>query len=112
MLCGICTAHWKPLWEIDKLYIGNYVCIGGESVIVMGGNNTHRNDWFSNYPFMDKIVDSYCRKGDTVIEDGVWIGMRCMIMACVVWDIREITSYVPIGIQSIWKNWKKRLPVF
>lgn len=74
-------AHWKPLWEIDKLYIGNYVCIGGESVIVMGGNNTHRNDWFSNYPFMDKIVDSYCRKGDTVIEDGVWIGMRCMIMA-------------------------------
>lgn len=25
--------------------------------------------------------------------------------ACVVWGIREITSYVLIGIQSIWKNW-------
>ena len=73
-------AHWQPLWHIDKLYIGNFVCIGGETVILMGGNNTHRNDWFSNYPFMDKIVESYRSKGDTVIEDGVWIGMRSMIM--------------------------------
>jgi len=64
-------AHWKPQREIDKLYIGDYVCIGGETAIVMGGNNTHRNDWFSNYPFMDKIVESYRQKGDTVIEDGV-----------------------------------------
>lgn len=47
----------------------------------MGGNNTHRMDWFSDYPFMDKIVDSYARKGDTVIEDGVWIGMRAIICA-------------------------------
>ena len=67
-------------WPIDKLYIGDYVCIGAESVILMGGNNTHRNDWFSNYPFMEKIVESYRGKGDTVIEDAVWIGMRAMIM--------------------------------
>lgn len=72
--------HWEPQWEIDKLYIGNYVCIGAESIILMGGNNTHCNDWFSNYPFMDKIVDAYRKKGDTVIEDAVWIGMRSMIM--------------------------------
>ncbi len=62
------------------MQIGNYVCIGAESVILMGGNNTHRNDWFSNYPFMDKIVESYQGKGDTEIEDAVWIGMRSMIM--------------------------------
>ncbi|HAW33594.1 MAG TPA: antibiotic acetyltransferase [Alphaproteobacteria bacterium] len=74
-------AHWEPQWDLDKLYIGDYVCIGAETVIVMGGNNTHRMDWFSDYPFMDKIVDSYARKGDTVIEDGVWIGMRAIICA-------------------------------
>lgn len=72
--------HWKSLWLVDKLYIGNFVCIGAESVILMGGNNTHRNDWFSNYPFIDKIYESYQGKGDTIIEDGVWIGMRSMIM--------------------------------
>lgn len=71
---------FKPLWEYDKLYIGNYVCIGAETVILMGGNNTHRADWFSSYPFMKKIVESYVSKGDTVIEDGVWIGMRAFIM--------------------------------
>lgn len=73
-------AHFAPLWEYDKLYIGNYVCIGAESIILMGGNNTHRLDWFSSYPFIDKIEEAYISKGDTVIADGVWIGMRTMIM--------------------------------
>lgn len=73
-------THWQPQWELDKLYIGNYVCIGAEAVILMGGNNTHRMDWFSCYPFMEKIIESYRQKGDTVIADGVWIGMRAMIM--------------------------------
>lgn len=72
--------HWKPQWELDKLYIGDYVCIGGEAVILMGGNNTHRTDWFSCYPFLEKITDAYGRKGDTRIGDGAWIGMRVMIM--------------------------------
>lgn len=74
-----CT-HFEPLWEYDKLYIGNYVCIGAETVILMGGNNTHRMDWFSCYPFMEKIKEAYISKGDTVIGDGAWIGMRAMIM--------------------------------
>ena len=72
--------NWQPQWHIDKLRIGNFVCIGAESIILLGGNNTHRNDWFSNYPFMEHIVDSYQSKGDTVIEDGVWIGTRSMIL--------------------------------
>lgn len=72
--------HFEPLWEYDKLYIGNYVCIGAEAVILMGGNNTHRMDWFSCYPFMEKIKEAYLAKGDTIIDDGVWIGMRAIIM--------------------------------
>jgi len=70
----------EPAWSIDQLYIGNYVCIGGEAVILMGGNHLHRMDWFSLYPFRDVRADSYQGKGDTVIKDGVWIGMRAMIM--------------------------------
>ncbi len=73
-------SHFEPPFSYDKLYIGNYVCIGAETVILMGGNNTHRMDWFSSYPFMEKINEAYIAKGDTVIGDGVWIGMRTMIM--------------------------------
>lgn len=74
------SLQWEPLWEIDKLYIGDYVCIGAQAVILMGGNHTHRMDWFSLYPFMDKLEEAYIGKGDTHIHDGVWIGMRAMIM--------------------------------
>lgn len=74
------SLKWEPLWQIDKLYIGDYVCIGAEAVILMGGNHTHRADWFSLYPFMDTIEAAYVGKGDTHIGDGAWIGMRAMIM--------------------------------
>lgn len=73
-------THFTAPFEYDKLYIGNYVCIGAETIIVMGGNNTHRMDWFSCYPFVEKIVESYQQRGNTIIDDGVWIGMRAIIM--------------------------------
>lgn len=74
------SRAWEPRWEIDKLYIGNCVCIGAEAVILMGGNHTHRADWFCLYPFMDVIEEAYEGKGDTYLGDGCWIGMRAMIM--------------------------------
>ncbi|MCG7495444.1 CatB-related O-acetyltransferase [Vibrio sp. Of7-15] len=74
------SKHWEPRWEIDKLAIGDYVCIGAEAVILMGGNHTHRADWISLYPFMDNIEQAYESKGDTILGDGCWIGMRAMIM--------------------------------
>lgn len=46
----------------------------------MGGNHNHRTDWFCLYPFLDDIEQSYQGKGDTVIGDAAWIGMRAMIM--------------------------------
>lgn len=73
-------VHWDSAWPIDQLYIGDYVCIGAEAVILMGGNHTHRIDWFSLYPFTEVINDAYLGKGDTRIADGAWIGMRAMIM--------------------------------
>lgn len=71
---------WQSPWPIDQLYIGDYVCIGPEVVILMGGNNNHRMDWLSLYPFAQTVIESYQGKGDTHIHDGAWIGMRAMIM--------------------------------
>ncbi|MGQ3673862.1 CatB-related O-acetyltransferase [Xanthobacter sp. TB0136] len=71
---------WTSQWPVDQLHIGDYVCIGAEAVILMGGNHTHRVDWFSLYPFAEVITDAYVGKGDTHIHDGAWIGMRAMIM--------------------------------
>ncbi len=71
---------WESQWSVDQLYIGDYVCIGAEAVILMGGNHTHRTDWFSLYPFPDVILDAYKGNGDTIIGDGAWLGMRSMIM--------------------------------
>ncbi|EJL6398626.1 CatB-related O-acetyltransferase [Vibrio navarrensis] len=74
------SRDWQLKWTIDKLYIGDYVCIAPEVVILMGGNSTHRADWFCLYPFMDFIEEAYVGKGDTHIGDGVWLGMRSMVM--------------------------------
>lgn len=74
------SQQWQPLGQVDQLIIGNFVCIGAEAVILMGGNNTHRLDWISFYPFMESIKESYQHRGDTVLHDGCWIGMRAMIM--------------------------------
>ncbi|MUK63053.1 antibiotic acetyltransferase [Aliivibrio fischeri] len=74
------SREWEPRWDIDKLYIGDYVCIAAEVIILMGGNHTHRADWFCLYPFMNMIDEAYQGKGDTIIHDGSWLGMRSMIM--------------------------------
>lgn len=74
------SRDWQLPWQVDQLYIGDYVCIGSEAIILMGGNHTHRIDWFCLYPFIEHIADAYVGKGDTIIGDGAWIGMRAFIM--------------------------------
>ncbi|MNP37604.1 Chloramphenicol acetyltransferase [compost metagenome] len=49
-------------------------------MILMGGNSTHRLDWISLYPFMESIKEAYQPRGNTVLHDGCWLGMRAMIM--------------------------------
>lgn len=74
------SQQWEPLGHIDRLIIGDYVCIGAESVILMGGNHNHCMEFISLYPFMNEVKTSYQPRGDTVLNDGCWLGMRCMIM--------------------------------
>jgi len=67
-------------WKLDKLIIGNYVCIASGAVILMGGNHNHHPEWITVYPFAEQIEASYEPKGDTVIKSDAWIGMNAMIM--------------------------------
>ena len=78
--CVVRYLHDKPATPdkpIDQLYIGNFVCFGAESVIMMGGNQLHRTEWISVFPFDTR---SFVPAGDTIISDGCWIGSRAMIM--------------------------------
>lgn len=67
-------------WHLDKLIIGNYVCIASGATILMGGNHNHHSDWITVYPFASHVEKSYEPKGNTVIKSDAWIGMNAMIM--------------------------------
>jgi len=67
-------------WVLDKLIIGNYVCIASGVIILMGGNHNHHSEWITVYPFAEQIEFSYAPKGDTIIGSDAWIGMNAMIM--------------------------------
>ncbi|ALS01431.1 chloramphenicol acetyltransferase [Enterococcus silesiacus] len=67
-------------WHLDKLIIGNYVCIAAGATILMGGNHNHHPDWITVYPFASHVEKSYEPKGNTVIKSDAWIGMNAMIM--------------------------------
>lgn len=74
------SLGWEPLGKVDKLIIGDYVCIAAECVILMGGNHNHRTDFINLYPYLETINSSYQPRGDTILHDACWLGMRCMIM--------------------------------
>ncbi|CAM3685352.1 type B chloramphenicol O-acetyltransferase [Rheinheimera salexigens] len=74
--------------DVDKLIIGNFCSIGSGAVFMMAGNQGHRHDWISTFPFFYKgndkfssAQDGFERAGDTVIENDVWIGSEAMIMS-------------------------------
>ena len=52
---------------------------------MLAGNQGHRHDWISSFPFDvgkfgDKVKSGFERAGDTVIGNDVWIGSECVIM--------------------------------
>ncbi|SIN79314.1 CatB-related O-acetyltransferase [Halodesulfovibrio marinisediminis] len=71
--------------DVDKLIIGKFCSIGSGVVFMMAGNQGHRNDWLSTYPFhymadFSEAPDGYLPKGDTIVGNDVWIGSEAMIM--------------------------------
>ncbi|MBK4717411.1 type B chloramphenicol O-acetyltransferase [Azospirillum sp. YIM DDC1] len=75
--------------DVDKLIIGSFCSIGSGASFIMAGNQGHRNDWVSTFPFFYMkeeaafagARDGYAPAGDTVIGNDVWIGSEAMIMA-------------------------------
>jgi chloramphenicol O-acetyltransferase type B len=77
----------KKRKDVDKLIIGKYCSIGSGVVFMMAGNQGHRMDWVSTFPFYFQAnifkasKNAYKKVGDTNIGDDVWIGSEAMIMA-------------------------------
>lgn len=74
--------------DVDKLIIGSFCSIGSGASFIMAGNQGHRYDWASSYPFFymqeeptfSSSLDAFQKAGDTVIGNDVWIGSEAMIM--------------------------------
>lgn len=84
-----CARYLFPDREdVDKLIIGSYCSIGSGVSFIMAGNQGHRYDWISSFPFfyMSEIdafqasKDGFQKAGDTIVGNDVWIGSEAMIM--------------------------------
>ncbi|EKO3437696.1 type B chloramphenicol O-acetyltransferase [Vibrio fluvialis] len=84
-----CVRYLNPdRDDVDRLTIGAFCSIGSGAVFMMAGNQGHRTDWISTFPFFymenehfTDAADGFVRSGDTVIGNDVWIGSEAMIMA-------------------------------
>ena len=84
-----CARYLNPeRSDIDKLIIGSFCSIGSGAIFMMAGNQGHRTDWASTFPFFyqdnanfSEAKDGFRTAGDTVIGNDVWIGSEAMIMA-------------------------------
>ncbi|REC46989.1 type B chloramphenicol O-acetyltransferase [Chryseobacterium pennipullorum] len=84
-----CARYLMPdRSDVDKLIIGSYCSIGTGASFIMCGNQGHRYDWISSFPFFymsevecfGEALDAFQPAGDTVIGHDVWIGTEAMIM--------------------------------
>ncbi|WP_067521360.1 type B chloramphenicol O-acetyltransferase [Endozoicomonas ascidiicola] len=70
--------------DVDKLIIGKFCSIGSGASFLMAGNQGHRHEWVSTFPFFykghEQAPDGYQPAGDTVVGNDVWIGSEAMIM--------------------------------
>jgi len=83
-----CARYLMTEPGVDRLIIGAFCSIGSGAAFIMAGNQGHRNDWASSFPFfyMPEVphfagaVDAFQPAGDTVIGNDVWIGSEAIIM--------------------------------
>lgn len=74
--------------DVDKLIIGSFCSIGSGACFIMAGNQGHRYDWISTFPFyyMSEVesfsgaIDGFKKAGDTIVGNDVWIGSEAMVM--------------------------------
>ncbi len=72
----------------DRLIIGSFCSIGSGAAFIMAGNQGHRNDWISTFPFFwmadvpafAGAENGYQTAGDTIVGNDVWIGSEAIVM--------------------------------
>lgn len=90
--------------DVDKLVIGSFCSIGSGASFIMAGNQGHRHNWISSFPFFympeieafNKAINGFENAGDTVVGNDVWIGSEAMIMSGV-----KIGDGAVIGSRSL-----------
>jgi len=83
-----CARFLLPDEGADKLIIGSFCSIGSGAAFIMAGNQGHRHEWISTFPFFfmsevaafEGAANGYLPTGDTVIGNDVWIGSEAIIM--------------------------------
>ena len=83
-----CARYLLPDADADKLVVGSFCSIGSGAAFIMSGNQGHRHDWISSFPFfyMKEVPefatarDGYAKAGDTTVGNDVWIGSEAIIM--------------------------------
>lgn len=83
-----CARFLVPDDGADRLIIGSFCSIGSGAAFIMAGNQGHRSDWISTFPFfwMQEVpvfrgaANGYLPAGDTIIGNDVWIGSEAIIM--------------------------------
>jgi len=83
-----CARYLMTTPGVDRLIIGAFCSIGSGAAFIMAGNQGHRNDWVSTFPFafvpdapeFATANNAFQPAGDTVIGNDVWIGSEAIIM--------------------------------
>nr|AMP57444.1 bacterial transferase hexapeptide (six repeats) [uncultured bacterium] len=83
-----CARFLLPDEGVDRLIIGSFCSIGSGAAFIMAGNQGHRNDWISTFPFFwmpevpcfNGAENGFRPAGDTVIGNDVWIGSEAIVM--------------------------------
>ncbi len=83
-----CARYLMTTPGIDRLIIGAFCSIGSGAAFIMAGNQGHRNDWVSTFPFaflpdapeFANANNAFQPAGDTEIGNIVWIGSEAIIM--------------------------------
>ena len=83
-----CARFLLPEEGVDKLVIGSFCSIGSGAAFIMAGDQGHRRDWISTFPFywmpeidaFEGARNGFEPAGDTVIGNDVWIGTEAIVM--------------------------------
>lgn len=83
-----CARFLLPDEGADRLIIGSFCSIGSGAAFIMAGNQGHRADWISTFPFfwMPEVeafagaANGYAAGGDTIVGNDVWIGSEAIVM--------------------------------